>query len=323
MQYGGDEVGAVVLDIGSYAVRAGSVVPPSSSSSSHVTTADLCLPLARSYAGEDAPKAVFPSAYAAVPTSTPDAAASASYIHGNSAHLYRPHAAIHNFVQDGIVADWDAASRAVEHAFAQRLRLDSLEEYPLLATEASWNPKENKELLCELAFEKWNAPAYYAVDKAVMSASVQPSLLSFLSSRRVRWSLNSFAPGALRFAAGKGSALVIDIGDELMSITPVYDGFVLRKGEQRARARSPPPPPPQKTDLPPRNRLGSHSKTTPCRIGPLGSVARDPQEPVDPRHAPLPRQDQGSGRTEPAREGSTPVRGVFSLRFPTLLLFLS
>ncbi|GAA5965870.1 hypothetical protein JCM8115_000728, partial [Rhodotorula mucilaginosa] len=178
VQYGGDEVGAVVLDIGSHAVKAG-------------------------YAGEDAPKAVFPSAYAAVPN--PDAPASASYIHGNSAHLYRPRASIHNFVQDGIVADWDAASRAIEHAFAQRLRLDSLEEYPLLTTEASWNPKENKELLCELAFEKWNAPAYYAVDKAVMSA----------------------------FAAGKGSALVIDIGDELTSITPVYDGFVLRKAIQK------------------------------------------------------------------------------------------
>ena len=171
MQYGGDEVGAVVLDIGSHAVKAGCVVPPLSSSS-HVTTADsvCCCPHSRSYAGEDAPKAVFPSAYAAVPN--PDAPASASYIHGNSAHLYRPRASIHNFVQDGIVTDWDAASRAIEHAFAQRLRLDSLEEYPLLTTEASWNPKENKELLCELAFEKWNAPAYYAVDKAVMSASV-------------------------------------------------------------------------------------------------------------------------------------------------------
>lgn len=171
MQYGGDEVGAVVLDIGSHAVKAGCVVPPLSSSS-HVTTADsvCCCPHSRSYAGEDAPKAVFPSAYAAVPN--PEAAASASYIHGNSAHLYRPRASIHNFVQDGIVTDWDAASRAIEHAFAQRLRLDSLEEYPLLTTEASWNPKENKELLCELAFEKWNAPAYYAVDKAVMSASV-------------------------------------------------------------------------------------------------------------------------------------------------------
>ena len=50
---------------------------------------------------------------------------------------------------------------------------------------------------------------------------------------------DSFARRTHRFAAGKGSALVIDLGDELTSITPVYDGFVLRKGEQSARA---PPP---------------------------------------------------------------------------------
>jgi actin-related protein len=33
-----------------------------------------------------------------------------------------------------------------------------------------------------------------------------------------------------RFAAGKGSALVIDIGHSTASVTPVVDGFVLRKG---------------------------------------------------------------------------------------------
>lgn len=33
-----------------------------------------------------------------------------------------------------------------------------------------------------------------------------------------------------RFASGKGSALVLDIGDELASVVPIYDGFVLRKG---------------------------------------------------------------------------------------------
>lgn len=32
------------------------------------------------------------------------------------------------------------------------------------------------------------------------------------------------------FAAGKGSALVIDIGHSTTSVTPVVDGFVLRKG---------------------------------------------------------------------------------------------
>lgn len=33
------------------------------------------------------------------------------------------------------------------------------------------------------------------------------------------------------FAAGKGSALVIDVGQTMASVTPVVDGFVLRKGE--------------------------------------------------------------------------------------------
>lgn len=87
-------------------------------------------------------------------------------------HLYRPRASVSAFVADGIVQDWDAAGRAVEHALTDRMRLDSLDEYPLLATEPAWNPKENKEKMVELAFETWKAPAFYAVDKAVMSACV-------------------------------------------------------------------------------------------------------------------------------------------------------
>ncbi|GAA5856974.1 hypothetical protein JCM9279_000519 [Rhodotorula babjevae] len=178
VSYGGDEVGAVVLDIESGSVRAG-------------------------YAGEDAPKCVFPTAYATLPSSDP--AQPPAHVHGNGIHLYRPRATISNFVQDGIVSDWDAAGRAVDHAFKDRLRIKSLDEFPLLSTEPSWNTKENKEKMVELAFETWQAPAYYAVDKAVMSA----------------------------FAAGKGSALIVDIGDELTTITPVYDGFVLRKAIQK------------------------------------------------------------------------------------------
>ena len=36
-----------------------------------------------------------------------------------------------------------------------------------------------------------------------------------------------------RFAAGKGTAFVIDIGQAVASVTPVVDGFVLRKGTFR------------------------------------------------------------------------------------------
>ncbi|GAA6064034.1 hypothetical protein JCM10212_001460 [Sporobolomyces blumeae] len=178
VQYGGDEVGAIVLDIGAGSVRAG-------------------------YAGEDAPKAVFPTAFSSVPSSDPTQPA--SHFHGHAAQLYRPGSTISSFVSDGIVTDWSACERALDHAFRDRMRLKSLDEFPLLSTEPSWNSKENREKMCEVAFEQWQTPAYYAVDKAVMSA----------------------------FAAGKGSALIIDVGEELTSVIPIYDGFVLRKAIQK------------------------------------------------------------------------------------------
>lgn len=50
------------------------------------------------------------------------------------------------------------------------MRLDNLKDFPLLVTEASWNTKENREQMLEVAFEEWETPAYYSVDKSVMSA---------------------------------------------------------------------------------------------------------------------------------------------------------
>ncbi|KAK4051073.1 NuA4 histone acetyltransferase subunit [Microbotryomycetes sp. JL221] len=176
VQYGGDEVGAVVLDVGSCTVRAG-------------------------YAGEDAPKCVFPTTFASVPNDD----GTQKYIHGIDANLYRPHSVLSNPISDGIVTDWDAVSRTLDHAFRHRMRMQDLSDFPLLVTEPCWNTKQNKERMCQLAFEEWKVPAYYAVDKAVMSA----------------------------FAAGKGSAVIVDVGHELTTVTPVYDGFVLRKAVQK------------------------------------------------------------------------------------------
>lgn len=157
--------------------------------------------LVTSYAGEDSPKTVFPTSYATIPP-PPGSSDPPTYAHGNNVHLYRPRAVHDNMISDGLITDWAALSRTLDHAFRDRMRLQSLEDYPLLVTEPSWNTKENREKMCEIAFEEWNAPAYYGVDRAVMSA----------------------------FASGKGSALVVDVGDELTSVVPIYDGFVLRKG---------------------------------------------------------------------------------------------
>lgn len=124
-------------------------------------------PFPLSYAGEDAPKTVFPTSYSTIPGSgdTPD-----TCFHGTASTLYRPRALHSNPISDGLVTDWNAIERTLDHAFRDRMRLTTLEEYPLLVTEPSWNTNENRERMCELAFEKWQAPAYYAVDRSVMSS---------------------------------------------------------------------------------------------------------------------------------------------------------
>jgi len=75
-------------------------------------------------------------------------------------------------------------------------------EHPILVTEPAWNTPANRERMAEIIFEEFQAPAFYIANTSVLNA----------------------------FAAGKGSALVIDIGHSEASVTPVIDGFVLRKG---------------------------------------------------------------------------------------------
>ena len=68
-----------------------------------------------------------------------------------------------------IVEDWDALEQIWDHAFLKRLRCDPT-EHPLIITEAAWNTREIREKLTELAFEKYNFPAFFVAKDAVMTA---------------------------------------------------------------------------------------------------------------------------------------------------------
>jgi len=78
-------------------------------------------------------------------------------------------------------------------------------EHPLLLTEPSWNSKEAREELTELAFEGLNVPAFYLANSTVLSS----------------------------FSAGKPTSLIVDVGSSQASAIPVVDGFILRKGIQK------------------------------------------------------------------------------------------
>lgn len=203
-----DEISALVLDPGYSTIRAG-------------------------FAGEDVPKSVVPSSYGIIPTDS-----GPKYLYGdNSIHNPLPGIDIRNpMAKDGTVEDWDLATNIWEYAITSRLtnprprnplvKLDlkdqemyndndlistenqekPLEENPLLMTEPAWNAGKNREKAIEIAMENWGCPAFWLARNGVCAA----------------------------FAAGKPSALVIDLGASSISITPVHDGLILRKGVTRS-----------------------------------------------------------------------------------------
>ncbi|KAB5593410.1 Actin-related protein Arp4p [Ceratobasidium theobromae] len=197
--FGIDEVSALVLDIGTSTTRAG-------------------------YAGDDVPKAVFPTTFGYTthysaqegvePDPSDEEAGKANkevriHLGDEGVSLWRDGMEVGNPLQNGIVYDWTPIPAIVNHAISRSLRCEA-SEHPILVTEPAWNTQANRERMAEILFEEFNAPAFYIANNGVLSA----------------------------FAAGKGTALVIDIGKSVASVVPVSDGFVLRKGI----AQSPLPP---------------------------------------------------------------------------------
>lgn len=117
----------------------------------------------------------------------------------NSINFPKPNAELKPILEDGIITDWDSAVEQWEYLF-DNLRAD-YKEQPLLLTEPVWNTKENRTKSLEIALEQFEFPGFYL-------ASV---------------------PTCVSFALGRPSALVVDIGHDITSVTPVVDGMCLAK----------------------------------------------------------------------------------------------
>lgn len=169
-----DEINALVLDTGSYTTRAG-------------------------FAGEDTPKSVVPSFYGSLPNGD-------RLFSENAIHLPRPDMEIRNpYNSDGIVEDWETASRLWEYTITSRLtgaratppsrnglndvedengqvevvmedganeeqQENPLAEYPLLMSEPPWNPAKAREKTMEIAMEEWGVPAFFLAKNGQLAA---------------------------------------------------------------------------------------------------------------------------------------------------------
>lgn len=148
--YGGDEVGALVIDIGSHSVRAG-------------------------FAGEDCPKCVFPTHFGSqtideMEVDGEDGTKQTKKLHfgSNTLLIPRKDTEVVTAMADGMIEDWDLFESMLDYTYKKGIQSES-NLHPVLFSEPAWNVRNKREKLTELIFEKYNAPAFFLCKSPVLS----------------------------------------------------------------------------------------------------------------------------------------------------------
>jgi len=116
-------------------------------------------------------------------------------------------------VRHGIVANWDNMEKYWQRCIYQYLSCDPEEHYFLL-TEPPMNTPENREYTAEIWFETFNVPGLYIAVQAVLALCA--SLLTKGGAADERGKKSNAVTGT-----------VIDSGDGVTHIIPVFEGYVI------------------------------------------------------------------------------------------------
>ena len=101
-------------------------------------------------------------------------------------------------IHRGQIENWDDMVKVWQHTFENELRLES-DETPVLITEPPLNPRIAREKTAQIFFETLNVPGYFVQVSAILSL----------------------------FATGRTTGIVLESGDGVSQVVPVYEGYSL------------------------------------------------------------------------------------------------
>lgn len=101
-------------------------------------------------------------------------------------------------MENGIIKDWESMEALWEHTFTNELKINP-KDHKILLTEPPMNPKKNREQMVEVMLEKFGFQAVNVSIQAVLTL----------------------------YAQGLTTGVVVDSGDGVTHIVPIYDGFSL------------------------------------------------------------------------------------------------
>jgi len=117
---------------------------------------------------------------------------------GDLASEYRNYLQITQPLEHGIVRNWEDMRHLWDYTFDEKLKVRT-EGRKILLTEPPMNPTKNREKMCEIMFEEYKFGGVYVAIQAVLTL----------------------------YAQGLQTGVVVDSGDGVTHIVPVYDGFSL------------------------------------------------------------------------------------------------
>lgn len=117
---------------------------------------------------------------------------------GDDANKYRQFLNLTYPMDNGIIKDWESMEALWEHTFTNELKINP-KDHKILLTEPPMNPRKNREKMVEVMLEKFGFQGVSVAIQAVLTL----------------------------YAQGLTTGVVVDSGDGVTHIVPIYDGYAL------------------------------------------------------------------------------------------------